>query len=108
MSFLGSVAKLERTSGAPARYPHRPRSRVALAEHEGTAKSAGVTRATVERVVRLGFEVRVELRSRSGDVFTAQVTRRDAADLALVAGETVFARAAHRTSVIDLDPALAI
>ena len=67
---------------------------MALAAHEGTAESAGVTRATVERVVQLGFEVRVELRNAAtGDLFTAQVTRGDAAALHLAEGETVYARA---------------
>jgi sulfate transport system ATP-binding protein len=94
MSFLGAVAKL---NGHLVR-PHDIRIGrdpcMALAEHEGTAESAGVTRATVERVVRLGFEVRLELRNAAtGDLFTAQVTRGDAEALRLAEGETVFARA---------------
>ncbi|MEV5648559.1 sulfate ABC transporter ATP-binding protein [Nocardia sp. NPDC052254] len=94
MSFLGAVAKL---NGHLVR-PHDIRigrdPGMALAEHEGTAESAGVTRATVERVVRLGFEVRLELRNAAtGDLFTAQVTRGDAEALRLGEGETVFARA---------------
>ncbi|WP_019928721.1 sulfate/molybdate ABC transporter ATP-binding protein [Nocardia sp. BMG111209] len=94
MSFLGSVAKL---NGHLVR-PHDIRigrdPGLARAEHEGTAESAGVTRATVERVVRLGFEVRLELRNAAtGDHFTAQVTRGDAAALKLAEGETVYARA---------------
>ena len=94
MSFLGAVAKL---NGHLVR-PHDIRigrdPGMARAEHEGTAESAGVTRATVERVVRLGFEVRLELRNAAtGDLFTAQVTRGDAEALQLAEGETVFARA---------------
>ncbi|RMI32901.1 sulfate/molybdate ABC transporter ATP-binding protein [Nocardia stercoris] len=94
MSFLGSVAKL---NGHLVR-PHDIRigrdPAMTLAADEGTAESAGVTRATVERVVRLGFEVRLELRNAAtGDLFTAQVTRGDAEALKLNEGETVYARA---------------
>ncbi|MFI2231064.1 sulfate/molybdate ABC transporter ATP-binding protein [Nocardia testacea] len=94
MSFLGAVARL---NGHLVR-PHDIRvgrdANMALAAYEGTAESAGVTRATVERVVRLGFEVRVELRNAAtGDLFTAQVTRGDAEALRLAEGETVYARA---------------
>ncbi|MEU7765636.1 sulfate ABC transporter ATP-binding protein [Nocardia sp. NPDC049190] len=94
MSFLGAVARL---NGHLVR-PHDIRvgrdPSMALAEHEGTAESAGVTRATVERVVHLGFEVRVELRNAAtGDLFAAQVTRGDAEALRLSDGETVYARA---------------
>ncbi|WP_433680062.1 sulfate/molybdate ABC transporter ATP-binding protein [Nocardia sp. CA-119907] len=94
MSFLGDVARL---NGHLVR-PHDIRvgrdSSMALAKDEGTAESAGVTRATVERVVHLGFEVRVELRNAAtGDLFAAQVTRGDAEALQLSDGETVYARA---------------
>ena len=100
MSFLGAVARL---NGHLVR-PHDIRvgrdPSMALAEHEGTAESAGVTRATVERIVRLGFEVRLELRNAAtGDQFAAQVTRGDAAALRLAEGETVYARA---TRIPDL------
>lgn len=94
MSFLGDVAKL---NGHMVR-PHDIRvgrdPGMALAAHEGTAESAGVTRATVDRVVHLGFQVRVEMRNAAtGDLFSAQVTRGDAEALRLSEGETVFARA---------------
>ncbi|MFC4372500.1 sulfate/molybdate ABC transporter ATP-binding protein [Nocardia halotolerans] len=100
MSFLGAVARL---NGHLVR-PHDIRigrdPSMALAAHEGTADSAGVTRATVERIVRLGFEVRLELRNAAtGDKFAAQVTRGDAAALHLNEGETVYARA---TRIPDL------
>ena len=73
---------------------------MALAQESGTAESLGVTRATVERVVYLGFEVRVDLRNEAtGELFSAQVTRGDSAALHLEAGETVYARA---TRVPDL------
>ncbi|MFF0814382.1 sulfate/molybdate ABC transporter ATP-binding protein [Rhodococcus sp. NPDC003318] len=94
MSFLGPVAKL---NGQLVR-PHDIRvgrdPSMAVAQQAGTAESAGVTRATVERVVHLGFEVRVELRNAAtGDLFSAQVTRGDSEALQLKEGETVYARA---------------
>ncbi|SDD74577.1 sulfate/molybdate ABC transporter ATP-binding protein [Rhodococcus tukisamuensis] len=94
MSFLGPVAKL---NGQLVR-PHDIRvgrdPSMAVAQKAGTAESAGVTRATVERVVHLGFEVRVELRNAAtGDLFAAQVTRGDSEALQLQEGETVYARA---------------
>ncbi|MHA4850626.1 MULTISPECIES: sulfate/molybdate ABC transporter ATP-binding protein [unclassified Rhodococcus (in: high G+C Gram-positive bacteria)] len=94
MSFLGSVAKL---NGQLVR-PHDIRlgrdPDMALAQKAGTAESLGVTRATVERVVHLGFEVRVDLRNEAtGERFSAQVTRGDSAALHLQEGETVYARA---------------
>ncbi|MFC4603167.1 sulfate/molybdate ABC transporter ATP-binding protein [Rhodococcus kronopolitis] len=94
MSFLGPVAKL---NGQLVR-PHDIRvgrdPSMAVAQKAGTAESAGVTRATVERVVHLGFEVRVDLRNAAtGDLFAAQVTRGDSEALQLKEGETVYARA---------------
>ncbi|CAM2961086.1 sulfate/molybdate ABC transporter ATP-binding protein [Skermania piniformis] len=94
MSFLGSVARLNGHLVRPhdiriGRDPSMTRAR-----DEGTAESAGITRATVERVVPLGFEVRLELRNAAtGEPFTAQVTRGDAEALQLADGETVYARA---------------
>jgi sulfate/thiosulfate transport system ATP-binding protein len=49
-------------------------------------------RATVERVVHLGFEVRVELRLANGEELWAQVTRDEAELLELVQGATVHVR----------------
>lgn len=94
MSFLGTVAKL---NGQLVR-PHDIRlgrdSGLALAQESGTAESLGITRATVQRVVHLGFEVRVDLvNAATGELFSAQVTRGDSEALGLEAGETVYARA---------------
>lgn len=94
MSFLGSVSSL---NGALVR-PHDIRvgrtPDMAIAAGDGTAESTGVLRATVERVVVLGFEVRVELTSAATRAsFTAQVTRGDAQALALAEGDTVYVRA---------------
>jgi len=53
-----------------------------------------VVRATIDRVVMLGFEVRVELtNAATGGAFTAQITRGDAEALGLKDGDTVYARA---------------
>jgi len=63
MSFLGAVSSL---NGSLVR-PHDIRvgrsPDVAIAARGATAESTGVLRATVDRVVVLGFEVRVELTS---------------------------------------------
>jgi sulfate transport system ATP-binding protein len=67
---------------------------MAIAAGDGTAESTGVIRATVERVVYLGFEVRVEMTSATnGASFIAQITRGDAEALALRDGDTVYVRA---------------
>jgi sulfate transport system ATP-binding protein len=94
MSFLGAVSTL---NGALVR-PHDIRvgrnPEMAVAGGDGTAESVGVVRATVDRVVALGFEVRVELTSAAtGGAFTAQITRGDAEALALRDGDTVYVRA---------------
>ena len=94
MSFLGAVSAL---NGALVR-PHDIRvgrnPEMAIAGGDGSAASIGVVRATVDRVVTLGFEVRVELTSSAnGAPFTAQITRGDAEALALKEGDTVYVRA---------------
>jgi len=94
MSFLGAVSTL---NGALVR-PHDIRvgrkPDMAVAGGDGTAESIGVVRATVDRVVALGFEVRVELTSAAtGGPFIAQITRGDAEALALKEGDTVYVRA---------------
>jgi sulfate transport system ATP-binding protein len=94
MSFLGTVSTL---NGILVR-PHDIRvgrtPEMAIAAGDGTAESTGVIRATVERVVYLGFEVRVEMTSATnGASFIAQITRGDAEALALKDGDTVYVRA---------------
>ncbi len=102
MSFLGAVSVL---NGALVR-PHDIRvgrnPDMAVAGGDGTAESIGVVRATVDRVVTLGFEVRVELTSAvSGGPFTAQITRGDAEALALKEGDTVYVRATRVPPIVD-------
>lgn len=94
MSFLGTVSTL---NGILVR-PHDIRvgrtPDMATATGDGTAEAVGVTRATIDRVVYLGFEVRVEMTSATtGTPFIAQITRGDAEALALKDGDTVFVRA---------------
>jgi sulfate transport system ATP-binding protein len=111
MSFLGSVARL----GGQLVRPHdivldRSRERAyALDARTGrSGETPGVVTAVVERVVRLGFEVRVDLRADSGERFAAQITRAQADALDLADGETVYARAAQGPDIIEIEPALAI
>ena len=79
----------------------------AASHHSATAGSPGVIQATVERVVRLGFEVRVELtNAATGVPFIAQITRGDAEALALAEGDTVYARATRVPPLSEVAPAL--
>lgn len=96
MSFLGSVSRL---NGALVR-PHDIRlgrtPDLALETADPASAQAGVLKARVDRVVRLGFEVRVELTaSSSGESFIAQITRGDAEALGLREGDEIFARVTH-------------
>ena len=102
MSFLGAVSAL---NGALVR-PHDIRvgrnPELAVAGGDGTAESIGVVRATVDRVVVLGFEVRVELTSAAnGGPFIAQITRGDAEALNLQEGDTVYVRATRVPTLRD-------
>jgi sulfate/thiosulfate transport system ATP-binding protein len=94
MSFLGAVSSLNGTLVRPhdIRVGRNPDMQIAAGD--GTAQATGVVRATIERVVMLGFEVRVELtNAATGGPFTAQITRGDAEALGLQAGDTVYVRA---------------
>ena len=55
--------------------------------------------AQVERVIHLGFEVRVELVAQDGRHLWAQLTREDAEGLELAEGQIVYARANRRMAV---------
>jgi sulfate/thiosulfate transport system ATP-binding protein len=103
MSFLGAVSSL---NGALVR-PHDIRvgrnPEMAIASGDGTAQSTGVLRATIERIVMLGFEVRVELINAATHApFTAQITRGDAEALALKEGDTVYVRATRVPELPDV------
>ena len=80
MSFVGPVNRL---GGAWVR-PH---------DIEIAHEPNGVTReAQVVRIVRLGFEVRVDLARDDGEALHVQLTRNEADLLELVAGDIVFVR----------------
>jgi sulfate/thiosulfate transport system ATP-binding protein len=81
MSFLGPVTRI---GGRPVR-PHD----VALSPQP----SHDALEATVRRVVVLGFEVRAELLTTSGEHVVVQLTRAEADDLALDRGDVVWIRA---------------
>jgi sulfate transport system ATP-binding protein len=59
----------------------------------------GAVEAKVERVIHLGFEVRVELRTADGRQVWAQLTREAAEALELLDGQTVFIRAGRPMAV---------
>jgi sulfate transport system ATP-binding protein len=76
---------------------------VAAAGGAGDAEVSAVVRAVVDRVVALGFEVRVELTNGATKVpFTAQITRGDAEALALAEGDTVYVRATRVPPLQDV------
>ncbi|MEP6651672.1 MAG: TOBE-like domain-containing protein, partial [Lapillicoccus sp.] len=90
MSFLGSVSRL----GGRLVRPHD------IVLERGLAPFGDAVQATVLRVVRLGFEVRVELQDDNGGDFSAQLTRGDADALALRAGDLVVARSARPSAPV--------
>ncbi len=80
MSFIGPVNRLGDAFV-------RPHDIQILAEADGTG-----TEALVERVVHLGFEVRVELKLHDGREIWAQVTREEAQQLELSEGQILSVR----------------
>jgi len=98
MSFLGSVSRL----GGRLVRPHD----IVLERAAGGSAVDGGIRATVRRIVRLGFEVRVELQDDDGAEFTAQLTRGDVEALALREGDAVVASSARGTPFEE--PSLAV
>ena len=103
MSFLGAVSSL---NGVLVR-PHDIRvGRNQDLAVDGRAEPSAVVRAVVERVVALGFEVRVELTNAATKVpFTAQITRGDAEALHLQEGDTVYVRATRVPPIANEAPA---
>ena len=82
MSFVGPVNRLGDTFV-------RPHDVELLLEPEGE----GCAEAMVERVVHLGFEVRVELALGDGERLVAQVTPDEAELLELLQGQILYVRA---------------
>jgi sulfate transport system ATP-binding protein len=94
MSFLGAVSSLNGTLVRPHDIRVGRSPDMKIAGDDDAADSAGVVRAVIDRVVMLGFEVRVELtNSATGGPFIAQITRGDAQALGLKEGDTVYVRA---------------
>ena len=87
MSFLGAVSSLNGTLVRPHDIRVGRNPDMAIAQADGSVSSTGVIRATIDRIVVLGFEVRVELTSAADNApFTAQITRGDAEALGAEGG----------------------
>jgi sulfate transport system ATP-binding protein len=86
MSFVGPV---NRVGDAWI----RPHDLELCADPNGSTQEA-----MVERLVHLGFEVRVELVRDDGTRLSAQVTRDEATALELGVGQIVYVRAVHQTT----------
>jgi len=94
MSFLGAVSSLNGSLVRPHDIRVGRNPDMAIAQADGSVSATGVLRATIDRIVMLGFEVRVELTSAAdGTSFIAQITRGDAEALGLAEGDTVYVRA---------------
>jgi sulfate transport system ATP-binding protein len=106
MSFLGAVSSLNGSLVRPHDIRVGRNPDMKFAADDGTAESPGVVRATIDRVVMLGFEVRVELiNAATGGPFTAQITRGDAEALGLKEGDTVYVRATRVPPIGEEAPA---
>ena len=95
MSFLGAVSSLNGSLVRPhdIRVGRNPEMAIAAGDDD-SVQATGVVRATIDRIVVLGFEVRVELTNAADHTpFTAQITRGDAEALGLKEGDTVYVRA---------------
>src|ERR1700753_3217706 len=100
MSFLGAVSTLNGNLVRPHDIRVGRSPDMAISTVDGTAPSTGGRRATIDRVVVLGFEVRVELtNAATGGPFIAQITRGDAEALGLKEGDTVYVRATRVPSI---------
>ena len=94
MSFLGAVSSLNGSLVRPHDIRVGRNPEMAIAGDDDSVQATGVVRATIDRIVVLGFEVRVELTSAADHTpFTAQITRGDAEALGLKEGDTVYVRA---------------
>lgn len=71
----------------------RPHDLELLLEPNGTTREA-----MIERIVHLGFEVRVELVRDDGEPMSVQITRDETERLELENGQIVFVRPTHATT----------
>jgi sulfate transport system ATP-binding protein len=100
MSFLGAVSSLNGTLVRPHDIRVGRNPDMAIASTDDSVQATGVLKATIDRIVMLGFEVRVELTAASNNSpFTAQITRGDAEALGLKEGDTVYVRATRVPSL---------
>lgn len=105
MSFLGAVSSLNGVLVRPHDIRVGRNPDMAIAATDNSIQSTGVTRAVIERIVMLGFEVRVELLNAATHTpFTAQITRGDAEALGLSEGDTVYVRATRVPALPTDDP----
>src|SRR3954462_12173222 len=86
MPFVGPVTRFEESY-------IRPHDLEVQLEPNGKYREA-----TVEKVVHLGFEVRVQLSLPDGEVVEAQLTRKDVERLELLEGQRVFVRPSRITA----------
>ncbi|PQD99953.1 sulfate/thiosulfate import ATP-binding protein CysA [Mycolicibacterium parafortuitum] len=108
MSFLGAVSSLNGVLVRPHDIRVGRNPDMAIATTDDSIQATGVTRAVIERVVMLGFEVRVELiNAATHTPFTAQITRGDAEALGLKEGDTVYVRAT-RVPELPVDGAVVV
>jgi sulfate/thiosulfate transport system ATP-binding protein len=89
MSFVGPVNRLGDAF-------IRPHDVELLLEPNGSTQEA-----MVQRLVHLGFEVRVELVRDDGEVLSAQLTREQVEALELLAGQIVYVRPTRQTVFAD-------
>jgi sulfate transport system ATP-binding protein len=89
MSFVGPVNRLADTF-------IRPHDVELLLEPNGSTQEA-----MVQRLVHLGFEVRVELVRDDGETLSAQLTREQVEGLELQAGQIVYVRPMRQTVFAD-------
>jgi len=92
MGFLGPVSKVDDKLVRPHDIAISTESRV------------GTREARVERIVHLGFEVRVELALENGQHVSAQLTRNEVENLELREGATVWVRTTGRTEHMAEEP----
>ncbi len=86
MSFVGQVNQIDDTFVRPH-------------DLELTLEANGTTReAMIERIVHLGFQVRVELVRDDGEHLSVQITRDEAERLELEQGQIVFVRSTRETT----------
>src|ERR1700736_5113311 len=94
MSFLGAVSSLNGTLVRPHDIRVGRNPEMAIASSDDSVQATGVVRATIDRIVVLGFGIGGGWPSAAANTaFTAQITRGDAEALGLKEGDTVYVRA---------------